>query len=94
MCTGCKCPPICALFQSRSEVEKTKRKLEGDLHVAQEAVAEMERNRGELAQAVQRKEKEMAAVAAKIEDEQSLAAKLMKQVKELGVSLHRLEQLQ
>ncbi len=41
---------------------------------------------GFIDQAVQRKEKEMAAVAAKIEDEQSLAGKMQKQVKELAVS--------
>jgi hypothetical protein len=34
----------------------------------------------------QRKEKELAAVAAKIEDEQSLGIKMQKQVKELSVS--------
>jgi len=36
----------------------------------------------------QRKEKELAAVAAKIEDEQSLGIKMQKQVKELSVSFH------
>jgi hypothetical protein len=35
---------------------------------------------------LQRKEKELAAVAAKIEDEQSLGIKMQKQVKELSVS--------
>lgn len=36
--------------------------------------------------ALQRKEKEMSAIAAKIEDEQTLGSKMVKQVKELGVS--------
>jgi hypothetical protein len=35
---------------------------------------------------LQRKEKELAAVAAKIDDEQSLGIKMQKQVKELAVS--------
>ncbi len=47
-----------------------------------------ERNKTELAQSFQRKEKELAAVAAKIEDEQSLGIKMQKQVKELAVKLH------
>lgn len=93
-------------FQSRSEVEKTKRKLENDLRCTQETLTDLERSKNEMAQvmqrilylqqntiqfdlifqAVQRKEKEMAAIAAKIEDEQSLGSKMQKQVKELGVS--------
>ena len=36
-------------------------------------------------QVIQRKEKEMAAIAAKIEDEQSLGTKMQKQIKELSV---------
>lgn len=66
-------------------MEKSKRKLEGDLRCSREAVAELERNKSELAQSCQRKEKELAAVAAKIEDEQSVGIKMQKQVKELAV---------
>ena len=39
-----------------------------------------------MTQAIQRKEKEMAAIAAKMEDEQTLGGKMHKQVKELSVS--------
>ena len=39
-----------------------------------------------MTQAIQRKEKEIAAIAAKMEDEQSLGGKMHKQVKELSVS--------
>ena len=39
-----------------------------------------------VTQAIQRKEKEIAAIAAKMEDEQSLGGKMHKQVKELSVS--------
>lgn len=38
----------------RGDVEKTKRKVEGDLKLAQEAVADLEKNKKELEQALQR----------------------------------------
>ena len=44
------------------------------------------RNLKHMYDSFQRKEKELAAVAAKIEDEQSLGIKMQKQVKELAVS--------
>ena len=66
-----------------------KRKLEGDLLCTQETLADLERHKNEINQTIQRKEKEMAAIAAKIEDEQTLGGKMQKQCKELGVSSHR-----
>ena len=66
-------------------MEKSKRKLEGDLRCTQETLSELERGKNELGQAIQRKEKEMAAIAAKIEDEQTLGGKMQKQSKELAV---------
>ncbi len=57
--------------------------------MTQETLSELERNKGEVQQAIQRKEKEMAAVAAKIEDEQSLGGKMQKQTKELLVRSRR-----
>ena len=49
-------------------------------------------SQAEVGQAIQRKEKELAAIAAKIEDEQSLGSKTSKQVKELGTRLEELEE--
>ena len=49
-------------------------------------------SQAEVGQAIQRKEKELAAIAAKIEDEQSLGSKTTKQVKELGTRLEELEE--
>ena len=66
-------------------MEKSRRKIEGDLRVSQEAVAELERNKAELAQSIQRKEREFSAIMAKIEDEASLGGKQQKQIKELTV---------
>ena len=74
------------IFQAKNEVEKSKRKIEGDLRVSQEAVAELERSKAELAQSIQRKDREFGAVMSKIEDEASLGSKQQKQIKELAVS--------
>merc|ERR550539_307910 len=67
-------------------------KVEGDLKLTQEAVADLDRIKNEAAQAVQRKEKEVASLAAKIEDEQTLGGKYSKQVKELQARLEELDE--
>ena len=69
-----------------------KRKVEGDLKLTQEAVSDLERINSELAQTVQRKEKEIASIGAKIEDEQTLGSKYSKQVKELAVRVDELDE--
>merc|ERR1719427_680436 len=69
--------------KAKSDVEKIKRKVEGDLKLTQEAVADLERIRSELGQTVQRKEKELSSMSAKIDDEQTLGGKYNRQVKEL-----------
>merc|ERR1712142_1357396 len=61
--------------KAKGDVEKLKRKVEGDLKLTQEAVSDLERVRSELSQTIQRKEKEVASMSAKIEDEQTLANK-------------------
>ena len=73
--------------KAKGDVEKQKRKVEGDLKLTQEAVADLERINSELGQTVQRKDKEVSSVAAKIEDEQTLGSKYSKQVKELQVGV-------
>jgi len=78
--------------KNKSEAEKLKRKIEGDLKLTQETVADLERVKAELVQAVQRKEKEFAAMNAKIEDESTLGGKYSKQTKELQGRLEELEE--
>merc|ERR1712088_309120 len=79
-------------IQAKGDVEKLKRKVEGDLKLTQETVADLERMKGELSQSVQRKEKESAAIAAKIEDESTLGGKYSKQTKELQSRLEELDE--
>merc|ERR1719232_885686 len=79
----------------KGDVEKMKRKIEGDLKLTQEAMVDLERAKAELNQTVSRKEKELQALAAKIEDEGSLANKYQKQIKELNSRLEEIyEELQ
>merc|ERR1712112_83045 len=78
--------------KTKSDVEKLKRKVEGDLKLIQEAVSDLDRVKNELNQTVQRKEKELASMGAKIDDEQTLASKYSKQLKELQSRLEELDE--
>ena len=76
--------------KAKGDVEKLKRRVEGDLKLTQEAVTDLERVKNELSQTIQRKEKELSSLSAKIEDEQTLGGKYSKQTKEL---MGRMEEL-
>merc|ERR1719510_568385 len=78
--------------KSKGDAEKMKRKVEGDLKLTQEAVSDLERTISELGQTVQRREKEISSIGAKIEDEQTLGSKYSKQVKELQVRVDELDE--
>ncbi|XP_065091225.1 myosin heavy chain, muscle-like [Ochlerotatus camptorhynchus] len=76
----------------RGDVDKAKRKVEGDLKLTQEAVSDLERCKKELEQTIMRKDKEISAMSAKLEDEQNLVGKLQKQIKELQGRIEELEE--
>merc|ERR1719225_836510 len=76
----------------KGDVDKAKRKVEGDLKLTQEAVSDLERVKGELQGAAARKDKEGSALAAKIDDEATLAAKYAKQAKELMARIEELDE--
>ena len=61
-------------------MEKLKRKIEGDHKLTQEATSDLERVKNELTQNIQRKDKEISSMQAKIEDEQTLGNKYNKQI--------------
>ncbi|KAK4297847.1 hypothetical protein Pmani_029765 [Petrolisthes manimaculis] len=75
----------------RSDSEKYKRKTENDLKLTQETVSELTRSRKELEAAIDRKDKEIGALAKKVEDEQHLVIKLNKSIKELQCRNEELE---
>merc|ERR1712172_448552 len=76
----------------KGDVEKAKRKVEGDLKLTQEAFADLERVKGELQGAAARKDEEGSALAAKIDDEATLGSKYAKQAKELQARLEELDE--
>merc|ERR1719471_137030 len=78
--------------KTKSDVEKLKRKVEGDLKLTQEAAGDLDRVKNELNQTVQRKEKELSSMTAKIEDEQTLGSKYSRQIKELQGRLEELDE--
>merc|ERR1739838_998210 len=69
--------------RARADLEKQRRKVEGDLRVTQETVVELERGKKELEGAIGRKEKDSGGLASKLDDEQSLVAKVQKSIKEV-----------
>merc|ERR1719412_1668331 len=76
--------------RGRANIEKERRKIEGELRIMQETVSELERSRKELEGAIQRKEKDSGALMSKLEDEQSLVAKAERQRSDLARELENL----
>ena len=70
----------------RSEEDKQRRKIEGDLKLTQEAIMELEKGKKELDQALARKEKDMGELNNKLAEEQTAVGKLSKVIKETQVS--------
>merc|ERR1739838_775708 len=68
--------------RSRTDVGKTRRKVEGELKVSQETVNDLEQNKRSLENIIGKKEKDISVLNAKLEDEQSLVAKVQKAIKE------------
>merc|ERR1712213_204917 len=78
--------------RSKANLEKERRKVEGELKVMQETVADLERTKKELGNAIQRKEKDASGLMSKLEDEQSLVAKVQKTIKEVQSRIEEMEE--
>merc|ERR1719427_2572839 len=78
--------------RARADIEKQRRKVEGELRVTQETVADFERQKRELEGTIVRKEKDFSALASKLDDEQSLVAKVQKSIKEIQGRVEELEE--
>merc|ERR1712072_1481302 len=72
--------------------EKTRRKVEGELKMAQESVSDLEGAKRELENAIARKEKDILGLNAKLEDEQSVVTKMQKAIKETQGRVEELEE--
>merc|ERR1712115_206255 len=78
--------------RSRAGIEKERRKIEGELKMAQETVADIERTKKELEAAIMRKDTEIGGLVSKLDDEQSLVGKVQKSVKELQGRIEEMEE--
>merc|ERR1712106_1265455 len=78
--------------RSRGAIDKERRKIEGDLKVCQETVADLERSKKELEAQLMRRENEIGGQASKLDDEQGLVGKVQKGIKELQGRVEEMEE--
>uniref|UniRef100_A0AAY5EKG3 Myosin heavy chain 7 n=1 Tax=Electrophorus electricus TaxID=8005 RepID=A0AAY5EKG3_ELEEL len=76
----------------RMDLERAKRKLEGDLKLTQENVMDLENDKQQLEERLKKKDFEISQINSKIEDEQAIAAQLLKKLKELQARIEELEE--
>ena len=69
----------------RMDMERAKRKLEGDLRLAQESIMDLENDRQKGEEKLKKKEFEFNQLSTKLEDEQALISQLQRKIKELQV---------
>merc|ERR1711884_754105 len=76
----------------RIDVEKSRRRVEGELKIAQECVADLERQKKEGELAIGRKERDIAALTTKLDDEQNLVSKIQKSIKDVQCRVEEAEE--
>merc|ERR1719189_1662398 len=69
--------------RSRADTEKTRRRVEGELKISQEAVSDLDRQKKEGEMTIARKERDCAALSTKLDDEQNLVSKVQKSIKDV-----------
>ena len=72
--------------------DRTRRKVEGELKMAQETVNDLEMTKRDLENIIARKEKDISVLNAKLEDEQSVVSKVQKAIKENQGRVEELEE--
>merc|ERR1711874_655308 len=77
--------------KKRANLEKEKRKADGDVKLMMETVADLERNKKELESIIFKKDAECAHLASKCEDEQIHAGRVAKGIKELQAKIEEME---
>merc|ERR1712156_1189243 len=78
--------------KARADIDKARRKVEGNLRVTQETVIDLERLKKELENSVARKEKEFSQLASRMEDEQGIVSNTQNRIKELQGRVEELEE--
>ena len=77
--------------KSRGNVEKERRKVQGELKMAQETVADIERDNKEIEAAILRKDNEICSLSSALDDEQSLVQKIQRGIREQQSHVEDLE---
>lgn len=77
--------------RQRADLDKQKRKIEGELKVTQENLEELARHKLDLENNLKKSEAELQSTAQRLEDEQSLVSRLQRQIKELQARISELE---
>merc|ERR1711983_668644 len=78
--------------RARGDLEKQRRKVEGELKMAQEAVSELETIKVQLQGIISRKEKDISVANSKLDDEQNHVVKVQKSIKEHQGRVEELEE--
>merc|ERR1711981_1233072 len=78
--------------RNKSSAEKDKRRLEGELRMAQEMVSDFERKKRELEQCIMRKDTEINQMVGRLGDEQSGMGRVQKSIKELQARVEEMEE--
>ncbi|XP_069168168.1 myosin heavy chain, muscle [Procambarus clarkii] len=77
--------------QLRGEGDKIRRKIDNDLKLTQETVADLERSRKDLEDTIHRKDKEIFELTSKVEEEHGIISKYNRQNKEFQTRIENLE---
>lgn len=77
--------------RGKYNVEKERRKLEGDLKLSQGAVVDLEREKRELEQSIMRGDTEINSLNTRLDDEQNNIARVQRSIKEFTARIDQLE---
>merc|ERR1712038_1209555 len=78
--------------QNRGSIEKDRRKVESELKIVQDTASDLERSKKETQLVIVQKEKDISALGAKLEDQQSIVGKMQKNIKECQGRVEELEE--
>eukprot|EP00092_Neocalanus_flemingeri_P014216 GFUD01015336.1.p1 GENE.GFUD01015336.1~~GFUD01015336.1.p1 ORF type:complete len:1946 (-),score=553.34 GFUD01015336.1:197-6034(-) len=78
--------------KSRLDMDKQRRKIEGDLKVTQEVVIDLERDKKDVESLIEKKDKDIHEAQRRLEDEQNIVSKLQKAIKELQARIEQSEE--
>ena len=76
----------------RANVESEGRKVEGELKMTQESVADLERSKKEMEALIMRKDLAVQALSSKLEDEQGCVGRVQKGIKENQSRIEEMEE--